>query len=203
MGCDFYRKERPYVFAMRFRRPERSRSGWELRSNVVLKAKNADGAKIFRVKANGRTHELVATVEGCVLVIRNRTTRVGERTYINERLTESDMARAVKGELGPFFLAVAERLCTSHEAHSVSSPFISGYARNTFADDPHDGCKLHVGLASRKAFINPWSSGDEPEFFLIGTVWSTDCRVIEYYGRGRESVSETVGLPGRGFLRSA
>ena len=203
MGCDFYRKERPYVFAMRFRRPERSRSGWELRSNVVLKAKNADGAKIFRVKANGRTHELVATVEGCVLVIRNRTTRVGERTYINERLTESDMARAVKGELGPFFLAVAERLCTSHEAHSVSSPFISGYAVDGFAGDTHDGCKLHVALRSRRPFINPWSTGDEAEFFLIGSLWSADCRVIEYRGRGREHVNEGVGLPGSRLLRSA
>ena len=203
MGCDFYRKERPYVFDMRFRRPARPRSGWQLRSNVVFKAKNADGAKFFRVKVDGKTHELVATAEGCVLVIRNRTLRLGERPYINERLTESDMARAIKGELGPFFLAIAERLCTSHEAHSVSSPFISGYAVNTFAGDPHDGCKLYIALTSRKPFINPWSSGDEPEFFLIGTVWSTDCRAIEYYGRGRETINETVGLPGSDLLRSA
>jgi hypothetical protein len=188
---------------MRYRRPARPRSGWQLRSNVVFKAKNADGAKVFRVRVDGKTHELVATVEGCVLVVRNRTQRHSERPYINERLTESDMARAVKGELGPFFLAVAERLCTSHEVHSGSSPFISGYATNTFAGDGHDGCKLHIELSSRKAFINPWSSGDEPEFFLIGTVWSTDCRVIEYHGRGRESISEVVGLPGSGFLRSA
>jgi len=203
MGCDFYRKERPYVFDMRFRRPAGNTEGWQLRSNLVFKAKNADGAKAFRVKVDGRTHELVATVEGAVLLIRNRTSRFGERPYVDERLTESDMARAVKGELGPLFLAIAERLCTSHAAHSVSSPFISGYAVDGFAGDTHDGCKLHVALRSRRPFINPWSTGDEAEFFLIGSLWSADCGVIEYRGRGREHVNEGVGLPGSRLLRSA
>lgn len=200
----FFRKERTTVFDERFRRPA-GNVPCQLRGNLIFQAKNVTGTKRFRVRANGQDHDLIARVDGHAVIIQNRRARDTERLTINRRLTEADMARAVRGQLGDAVLhAAAKQLCQDHATSSAHSPFISGTIVNNFASNrTFAGDKLCLELSFRRPFVNPWSSGTEQEYFLIGRVLNTECRLIKYYGRSDENLNEIVRLPGSEIPRPA
>jgi len=200
----FFRKERPHIFEQRFRRPA-GNSPCQLRGNLVFQAKNASGQKTFRVRVGSRDYDLVATVSGTDLIIQNQRANPTAALSINRRLTEADMARATRSQLGDAVMhAAVKKLCQDHATSSAHSPLISGTIVDNFAASrTYPGDKLSIELNFRQPFGNPWASGNEREHFLIGSVSSADCRIIKYYGRTDESLNEIVRLPGSRIPRPA
>lgn len=200
----FFRKERPHIFEQRFRRPA-GNAPCQLRGNLVFQAKNAGRPKTFRIRVANRDYDLVATVSAHDLVIQNQRANPTATLTINRRLTEADMASAVRGQLGDAVMhAAVKKLCQDHATSSAHSPFISGTIVDNFAASrTYPGDKLSIDLNFRQPFSNPWASGNEREFFLIGSVSSTDCRIIKYYGNTAESLNEIVRLPGSNIPRPA
>jgi hypothetical protein len=92
---------------------------------------------------------------------------------------------------------VALFLCKNHATSSAQSPLISGCIVNNFDKSlKYQGHKLHLDLKDRTPFQNPFVSGLEKEYFLIGQVKDADCKVIKYYGKTDESLDLLVNPAG-------
>lgn len=195
MSFDFFRKERPEVFQSRFTTPTQAANYYCLRSNTIFAAKNFTGTKSFTVTVGGQVRKLEATVQGAELLIRNQA--VDPKPPVMLRLSEANMNDALTqnpaGRANSLLYQVAKKLCQDHATSSASSPLISGCIENNFhRSTTYDGFKLHLLLRIRRPFQNPFVSGLEREYFLIGRVLDTDCSSIRFLGRTNESHNELV-----------
>ncbi|MEP3478790.1 MAG: hypothetical protein ABJZ55_06055 [Fuerstiella sp.] len=202
MPHDFYRKERPSVFEDRFSVPSTSAPFYGLKTAVVFEAKNFTGEKRFSVTVAGAKRMLIATVagDGFFLLIKSQAKDV--KPHVNFAMTDANMHDTLKSlprteQANSILYQVAKKLCVDHATSSKSSPLISGCIVNNFAkSSAYDGFKLHLKLKHRQPFENPFASGNEKEYFLIGRVTDGDCKSINFYGRTNESKNHIVRSPG-------
>jgi hypothetical protein len=181
MSYPFYRKERPEVFEARFT-PATAKDPCVLKSTKIFEAKNVGGEKRFIVTVDGKQRKLIATVDGCTLLVNNQP---GDAPAVKWKYTEADMLAALTGKTAdekekslPY--QVAKKLCSDHATSSKSSHFISGCVKDNFSQSiTYDGFKLHLELGARQPFQNPFASGLEAEYFLIGQVLDSECEKIE------------------------
>jgi len=197
MTYDFFRKERENIFNQRFNIPTSINNYYVLKSNTVFQAKKYNGTKTFTVTVNNQKQKLIASVvNNNSLGVKSDPTVTSNR--INVIITESDMANifkstSVSNRNKSMNYQIAKRLCQDHATSSASSLLISGCIVNNFAQSvAYPGCKLSLKLKSRQPFENPFASGNEKEYFLIGRVLDTDCQVIQYLGKTNESLNELV-----------
>jgi hypothetical protein len=192
MSYDFFRKERPEVFEKRFSVPTLATEAYGLKSHVIFEAKGALKPKHFRISLEKQGIDLTATVSGSELLVTNKI--IGDKPKITLRLSEANMADALKArnEKSVIYL-VAAKLCKDHATSSASSPLISGCIQDNFAaSKSYDGYKLCLKLLFRQPFVNPFVSGLEKEYFLIGQVLDTDCTSIQFFGRTNQNINELV-----------
>ncbi len=203
MSFDFYRKERPEVFNQRFIAPAPPTNAWTLSSNLIFQARRAHGTKNFRVTVNAQQMALTASVMGNDLFVVGQGGGPGQN--VQERISEREMGDLLEGtDRTSLRYQIAKKLCQDHATSSASSPFISGCVVDNFAASrTFNGCKLHLKLRSRRPFRNPFVSGLEQEYFLIGQVADTDCTSIIYLGTNNENLSELVNPFGSGIPRPA
>lgn len=202
MPHDFYRKERPAIFTDRFSVPSASEPYYGLKKAVVFEAKNFSGEKRFSVTVAGEKRLLVATVagDGFFLVIKSQVNDA--RPHVNLAMTDANMHDTLKSlshteRPNSILYQVAKKLCIDHATSSKSSPLISGCIVNNFEkSSTYDGFKLHLKLKHRQPFENPFVSGNEKEYFLIGRVTDGDCKIIHFYGRTNENKNHIVRSPG-------
>ena len=195
MGFDFFRKERPEVFQARFALPTPATNYYALRTNTIFQAKNFALEKRFTVTVGGQVRKLVATVQGTELLIRSQPDDA--KPAVTLRLSDANMSDALTqdptGRANSVLYQVAKKLCQDHATSSASSPLVSGCIENNFhRSATYDGFKLHLVLRARRPFQNPFVSGLEREYFLIGRVLDTDCSSIRFLGRTNESRNELV-----------
>jgi hypothetical protein len=191
MSFDFFRKEVTHLFDSRFSLPALPAQAYGLKSHVIFRAKNALGAKNFQVTVGDQKIDLVATVSGSELLVKNKLAAAKPKIML--RLSEDNIADALTAKVDSAIYAVAKKLCQDHTVSSKSSPLISGCTVNNFdASSAYDGYKLHLKLRFRQPFMNPFVSGLEKECFLIGQVLDTDCELIKFLGRTNEDRNELV-----------
>lgn len=196
MPYDFYRKERPEIFQARFRTPSVAENWYGLKTNTVFQAKKFAGEKHFSVTASGQQRKLIASVSGNELLIRSQLSDA--RPHINLRISEANMHDTLKSlpvasRDNSLLYQIAKKLCKDHATSSASSPLISGCIVDNFERSRnYDGFKLHVKLKFRKPFENPFVSGLEKEYFLIGEVKDIDCQIIHFFGRTNQNLNEIV-----------
>lgn len=196
-GYDFFRKERPLVFAANFTVPTQDGEAYGLTSHTIFEAKNYAGEKRFTVTVGGKQKKLIATVLGQEILITSQTgdmtpLRLSEATFHDTLTLLPAEARA-----NSILYQVAKKLCQDHATSSASSPLISGTIVNNFDKSlAYDGFKIHLLLRHRQPFVNPFASGLEKEYFLIGRVLDTDCVLIRFLGRTQESKNELVNFFG-------
>lgn len=66
---------------------------------------------------------------------------------------------------------------------------------NNFAKSrTYPGRKLLIDLESRVPINNPFRSGEEKEYFLVGSVVADDCTSITYLGRVSSIGDESLEL---------
>ena len=200
MPFEFFRKERPEVFSARFNVPTAVNNWYGLKTNLIFRAKKVVGEKAFSVRVGRQVRQLSASVSGNALVVKSRPN--DSRPHVNLRLSEANMhdtlhslPRASRAD--SILYQVAKKLCQDHATSSRSSPFISGCIVDNFNQSrKYDGYKLHLTLKFRQPFENPFVSGLEKEYFLIGSVNNSDCQMIHLYGRTNENINEVVNPPG-------
>jgi hypothetical protein len=184
---DFYRKEREDIFLSRF---EQNQDRWRLKSipnansAQIFIAKNYNGKKTFSVEVT----KGVKTQVICSIV--NRTSIKMEWPKNIKTLTEADIARIVKVKTDKSveYLALKHMFVT-HAKASTESLLISGCVENNFKNSKtYPGRKLCLTLKTRSPIQNPWVSGTEKEYFLVGNVEDIDCEVIKYFGKADEDL---------------
>jgi len=201
MPYDFYRKERPQIFEARFKTPSSTENWYGLKTNTVFQAKKFSGEKRFSVTVAGQQRTLVASVSGNELLIKSQPSDAGPHVIL--RISEANMHDTLKSlpaasRDNSILYQIAKKLCEDHATSSASSPLISGCIVDNFERSrAYDGFKLHVKLKSRQPFENPFVSGLEKEYFLIGKVKDTDCQSIHFFGRTTDrGLNERVNLFG-------
>jgi len=196
MPYDFYRKERPEVFQARFKAPSPAENWYGLKTHTVFQAKRFSGVKQFSVTVAGQQRKLAASVSGNELLIKSQPSDA--RPHVNLRISEANMHDTLKSlpatsRDNSMLYQIAKKLCQDHATSSASSPLISGCIVDNFKmSRAYDGFKLHVKLKFRQPFENPFVSGLEKEYFLIGEVKDTDCQSIHFYGRTNQNINEIV-----------
>lgn len=194
MSYDFFRKERPKVFEKRFSAPTSATEAYRLEFSVIFEANGATKPKYFRISLEKQGIDLTVTVSGSELLVTNNTNKPIRGEKVMLRLSEANMADALKArnEKSMIYL-VAAKLCKDHATSSASSPLISGCIQDNFAaSKSYDGYKLCLKLPFRQPFANPFVSGLEKEYFLIGQVLDTDCTSIQFLGRTNQNLNELV-----------
>lgn len=201
MTYDFFRKERPEVFEERFTAPTPPLRAWGMRSQLIFEAKAANKVKKFKVTANGKEMALEATVMGCEVLVRNQANSNTPATLL--RLSEANMADALESRIETSVIyQVAKKLCKDHATSSASSPLISGCIENNFgANSTYDGYKLQLTLRHRQPFMNPFVSGLEKEYFLIGQVLDTDCVTMTFLGQKNIKTNQLINFYGSKLSR--
>lgn len=188
---DFYRKERREIFLARFSGPVRGIDVWRINSNVIFQAKNQS------------FHNVGVTFNGINAIMRvglesgNKISIKGwiGKKQLNIVWRENDIAVALRSPMLSDEYLIAKALCESHAKSSSQSNFISGCKTNNFkASKSYAGHKLHLQLRDRIPFENPFSSGNEKECFLIGSVLTTDCSGISHLGETLNGNDQNAGL---------
>ena len=196
----FFRKERDALFLQRFASPSPPTNAWRLRSNVIFEAKNARGTKQMTVNFGGQRIALSCRVQGTSLAF---TPAAGGATR-SFTIAESDMSNLLTARPNTLEYAALAQVCRDHATSSRSSPLISGCAVDNFAASrTYPGRKLCLDLKVRQPFANPFVSGREREFFLVGQVASNDCRLIKYFGATNENLDVLVNHFGSRLPRPA
>lgn len=192
MSFDFFRKERPAVFEERFKAPAPPATAWSLKSRLIFQAKNYSGSKKFKIKVAGVDYSLDVTVQGTEIFVKKQVGQPGPNTSL--RISEGNLADALDHPNESSLLYnVARKLAKDHATSSASSPLISGCNVDNFqASKTYTGNKLCIKLRIRQPVKNPFVSGLEKEYFLIGQVLDTDCESILYFGSTDETLNETV-----------
>lgn len=192
MTYHFFRKERPEVFKATVSVPEGPTAPYKLKSSVIFKAKNADGSKLVTVVLKGRPVKLKVSVQGTKLVIKNADD--GAKPAVNTSIEESAIASLLElRRQDTVEYLTLKQLCQTHAKASTSSPFISGCVENNFeASKAYAGFKIHLELNTRQPFKNPFVSGTEKEYFLVGRVSESDCKWIRFLGEVSSTKNESV-----------
>ena len=188
----FYRKERPEVFANRFSAPTSQTGAWRLRSNIIFQAKKVK-EKTVSVSHNGKTVQLSCTVArtsaGISLVFKT----IGRSQANSFTIAESGMDDLLTRKPDSLEYQALKAICVAHTTSSTDSPLISGCVRPNFhASKRYPGQKVYLKLGSRKPFRNPFMSGVEQEYFLVGWVFVTDCLTIKYLGSTHKDQDEVL-----------
>lgn len=186
----FYRKERPEIFNSRFNRPAPPTNAWSLKSHTIFKAKQT--RKIVTIQ--GR--RITCTVSGTSIQL----TGLPQPATIQEH----EFEQLLRPTNTTIKAQVAKQICKDHATSSRSSILISGCVVDNFALSTNFvGHKLCLELRTRQPFANPYSSGREKEYFLVGTVSDTDCRLIKYFGATQERLNVLVNAFGSRIPRPA
>lgn len=188
---DFFRKERVDVFTTRFSPPRPPTNAWTLRDQLIFQAKGYNLRRTLWIKHKGRNRELTISVIGSWIV----ANLLGAKIYFIQEPQAAGILK--KRNKKSVRYLVLSKLCEIHATSSRQSPLISGCAVDNFrASRRYPGCKLHLLLKHRGPFANPYVSGNEKEYFLIGQVHANDCEIIHYLGRTGETKNEIVNFPG-------
>jgi hypothetical protein len=184
----FYRKERPEIFNQRFSAPSQVLNAWALRSDKIFEAKKT--VKVVTIQAK----KITCTVQGTNIILSglSKIITIPERDIANLLQSKSDDVKCL----------VLKQICKDHATSSRSSILLSGCVSDNFsASKTYPGHKLCVELKARKPFCNPFASGLEKEYFLIGTLKGTDCNQIKYFGNTNEKLNELVNFFGSKISR--
>lgn len=172
--CEFFRKERDYVFTSRFNKDGES---WKLKSTLIFKSKK--DTKSFSIIINSKKINIKCTIFGNSITITNLATNA------KQTVKEADIATLLTAK-NPNSIAyhAINSLCKSHATSSASSLLISGCVVDNFEEGKvYPGYKLKIKLLNRIPFANPHASGLEKEYFLVGSVSDSDCDEIVYLGQ--------------------
>lgn len=184
----FYRKERPEIFNSRFSAPSQLLNAWTLKSHIIFEAKQK--SKVVTVQSK----MITCTVQGTNIQLSGLSKPI--------TIPENDIADLVKSKSNDIECLVVKQICKDHATSSRSSILISGCVENNFAaSKTYPGHKLCVELKNRKPFGNPFASGLEKEYFLVGTLSDTDCSLIKYFGNTNEELNELVNFFGSRISR--
>ena len=182
----FFRKERPEIFLERFSEPTLPTNAWSLKSHTIFKAKSAQ--KKFTVNLKGKYIQINCVVEGTNLKL---TYIDGSQKTALIQEKEIGALLKIKKESDDIKSLAVKNLCQTHATSSKSSPLISGCVENNFkASKGYEGYKLCLELKIREPFANPFVSGNEKEYFLVGKVEDLDCKLIKYLGKDSKNGSE-------------
>lgn len=186
----FYRKERPEIFNSRFSAPTQALNAWTLKSHKIFEAKQK--TKIVTVQSK----RITCTVQGTNILLQGLPKTI--------TVTENSIADLLKSKSNDIENLVIRQICKDHATSSRSSILISGCVENNFAASrSYPGHKLCTELKTRKPFANPYASGLEKEYFLIGTLNDTDCSLIKYFGKTNEELNQLVNFFGSKIPRPA
>ena len=191
---DFFRKERSEVFVTRFSPPTATQNAWTLKTNLVFQAKAfGKSPKVRVVKVANKSISVKCWAENNTILYLTSPFK-----GLPGKITEARMREVLaykKEQQDTLLYQVAALLCKIHATSSANSLMISGCVVNNFeASKTYAGEKLHLVLKSRTPFTNPFVSGLEKEYFLIGQVVAADCERIEYFGSTNEEKNELVSL---------
>ena len=182
----FYRKERESVFKDRFSINPNDNS-WRLTSPVIFACKLREKTKVVTVSVDGVSSKYGCRVDGTSLNF-VRISGNGAQQY---GIKENEIKGILDGG-DTTEKALIRRLCIDHAASSANSPFISGCIVDNFHNSRRfDGIRLALNLRTRIPFANPNVSGNEKEYFLVGSVYPGDCSVIKYLGSNNYQPIET------------
>jgi len=172
----FYRKERTDIFNRRFSVPSRLSNAWTLKSRTVFEAKQKIKAVTVLKK------KITCYVQGANILLQGLSRPI--------TILEQDIADLLKlTKPNDIVCQVLKQICKDHTNSSSSSILISGCVKNNFAKSKdYPGHKLCVEVKTRKPFFNPFGSGEENEYFLVGTLNDTDCSLITYFGKTNEEL---------------
>ena len=185
----FYRKERPAIFNSRFQAPAPPTYAWSLKSHLIFKAKKSN--KVVTVVLSGKSIKVTCEVVGTDISLKVQ----GSSSTI--KIAESEIAGLLQSKDGNIRTLALGQLCKDHANSSTSSIFISGCIVNNFArSSAYGGHKLCLELKARRPFANPFVSGLEKEYLLVGEVNDTDCKLIKYFGETKENLNEIVNFYG-------
>lgn len=190
--ADFYRKERPEIFEDRFKKQDNGH--WKLVGNIIFQAKAYPDGRTLTVKVNNVAATYKCTVNGAVLSLQKSAGGSVQGPVM--KITETDLKTLLSERSGttPQHLA-AHFLAKQHATSSSSSPLISGCIENNFKNaTTYESQNLRLVLKTRVPVANPYVSGLEKEYFLIGQVKDTNCSAITYCGTNKTTVEEIVDL---------
>jgi hypothetical protein len=194
--ADFFRKERAEGFTTRFTPPAPGANYWQLKGPLIFQAKAYPQGRRMSVKVGGQTILVECKVDFNKLTLRKVVNGAPAGATIT--ILESEMLgliaeRSDTAKSDTLKHQSALYLCKNHATSSANSPLISGCNVNNFDKSlTYPGHKLHLELKERTPFQNPYVSGLEKEYFLIGQVKDSDCKVIKYLGKTDEDIDVLV-----------
>jgi hypothetical protein len=204
---NFFRKERLEKFKKCFKASEKEAMwGIDFNSSTIFAAKASTGSLMVNL-GSGQKIPVKWAVKDNDLQI-NYTIEKNYTSLIKERemgdLVSSKAADPTSGSVQKqqAYLQQIQAfiryktiilVCDKHKNASTKSPFISGTVVDNFkAGATYTGYKLQLKLGSREPFANPLASGNEKEYFLVGSVSKGDCSSVLYMGYKPSGKSDVV-----------